>query len=87
MKDCTVKKWGMYGDEPPCIHLLSLRDFLEANNLEIYSEHGVDPSGWVNIHCPQCGRTYETLLRKRYNPVCDWCDMECSEGDMEDEEE
>ena len=69
------KKWGYYGDEPPCEHLLALRRFLEENEMTIWSEHGTNPFGWVNIHCSKCGRTYETVL-----------DEPWSDDDLEEEQ-
>lgn len=55
--------WGRYGSEPPCEHLIELREFLENNQITVWSEHGEEPAGWVNLHCTRCGRTYETTLR------------------------
>lgn len=55
--------WGKYGDEEPCVHLIALREFLQANCLAVYSEHGEQPSGWVNVFCDVCRRTYETTLQ------------------------
>jgi hypothetical protein len=54
--------WGFWGQEPPCAHLKALRRFIENSPLEVYSEHGEQPAGWVNIHCRKCHRTYETVL-------------------------
>ncbi len=53
--------WGDYGNEPACKHLLELRKFVEEKQMNVWSEHGVKPFGWVNVHCAHCGRTYETL--------------------------
>jgi len=58
----TQEVWGKYGDEPPCEHLLSLREFLVASGLCVYSEHG-EPDHWVNVHCAKCHRTYEVSFR------------------------
>lgn len=54
--------WGRFGDEAPCEHLLALRDFLEAQGLGVWSEHGEEPQGWVNVSCEACRRTYQTVL-------------------------
>lgn len=58
-------EWGDYGESGPCKHLLALRDFMKENWLDIWSEHGVEPDGWVNIGCGQCCRTYEAVLSDR----------------------
>lgn len=57
-----ASRWGYFGNRPPCAHLVALRAFLEASEMAVYSEHGEDPKGWVNVVCSQCARTYETTL-------------------------
>ena len=59
-------RWGYWGKEPPCEHLLALRDYLRQKQLEISSERGENPDGWVNIDCNRCHRCYETILREPY---------------------
>ncbi len=56
------KRWGYFGNEPPCNHLIELRSFLETFGLDVYSEHG-EPDRWVNVHCQQCHKTYEVSFR------------------------
>ena len=80
--DSDLRDWGTYGDEPPCVHLRQLRALLEASGLSIYSEHGVEPQGWVNVHCPHCGRTYETTLNHDWTEDED--ELEPEEGEEED---
>lgn len=66
------KEWGRYGNKPPCEHLIALRNFLAKTGLAIWSEHGEQPAGWVNVSCPHCHRTYETELhddRARLPPL------------------
>lgn len=53
-------EWGRYGQEPPCEHLIKLRDTLRENGLRVWGE--LTTGGWVNIHCQECGRTYEDVL-------------------------
>lgn len=60
-------KWGYFGEEPPCEHLLNLRAVLEQTGMEVWSEHGEQPSGWVNVYCGRCHRTYETVLREPWD--------------------
>jgi hypothetical protein len=60
--------WGVWGREEPCKHLLALRDFMKAQGLDAWSEHGTDPDGWVNVGCEKCGRTYEVVLSNRNVP-------------------
>jgi len=62
--------WGMWGSEEPCKHLKKLREFLEKNDMTVWSQHG-QPNGWVNVHCTDCSRTYETVLQE---PWCDECE-------------
>lgn len=50
-----------------CRHILDLRAYLESNGLSVWSEHGEQPSGWVNVHCEKCHRTEEITLRKSSN--------------------
>ena len=59
--------WGNWGGEPPCEHLLSLRNYLEDTGLSVYSEHGESPNGWVNVHCPKCHRTYGVTLQEPFH--------------------
>ena len=47
-----------------CKHLLALRRYLYDYSMEIWSEHGEEPAGWVNVSCPECRRTYEVVLRQ-----------------------
>lgn len=54
--------WGDYGSEPACEHLLALRAFLEKHKLSIHAEHA--DTGWCNVHCATCKRTYEVVLRE-----------------------
>jgi len=61
--------WGQYGKEPPCEHLLELRKFLEENEIDVWSEHGEMPMGWVNVHCEKCKRTYEVTLLKPFEDM------------------
>ena len=58
--------WGSFGSEPPCSHLLELREFLETNELNIYSEMSESPYGWVSVHCAECHKTYEVTLEKPF---------------------
>ena len=46
-----------------CKHLLALRAFLVDNGLKVWSEHGEEPAGWVNVSCGHCSRTYEITLK------------------------
>lgn len=55
--------WGRYGQEPPCEHLVALRNFLEASGLKVWAEHAESPWGWCNVHCSDCQRTYQTTLQ------------------------
>jgi hypothetical protein len=55
--------WGYYGDKPPCEHLVALRAYLEDTGITIWSEHAAEPAGWVNINCPHCQRTHQTVLQ------------------------
>lgn len=57
------ESWGRWGSEPPCEHLLELRNQLIKLDIGIHGEHSEQPHGWVNVHCGACGRTYETTLR------------------------
>lgn len=64
-----MKGWGYYNrNTPPCEHLVALREFLVRNRMSVWSEHGEGPWGWVNIHCGQCNRTYETVLQAPWYP-------------------
>jgi len=54
-------EWGFWGNEPPCEHMLALREFLIANWMDIWGEFTDD--GFVNVSCERCSRTYETTLR------------------------
>lgn len=56
--------WGMYGDKPPCEHLLALRKYLTEAKLSVYGEGTDEPEGWVNVCCAKCRRTYEVTLQK-----------------------
>lgn len=47
-----------------CKHIHELRMYLEAAGLSVWSEHGEQPWGWVNVHCEKCGRTEQITLRK-----------------------
>jgi hypothetical protein len=53
-------KWGFYGDKPPCEHLLALRAFLESMDMWVKGE--LTDTGWVNVHCRECARTYEVEM-------------------------
>jgi hypothetical protein len=66
--------WGMYGDKEPCGHLLALHQFLIENEMEIYGEGTEDPSGWVNVHCERCNRTYEVTLMDPWETGEEECD-------------
>lgn len=57
--------WGEYGEKKPCRHLLALRDFMKSTGMDVWSEHGTEPGGWVNIGCSSCRRTYEAVLSDR----------------------
>ena len=46
----------------PCIHILEVRDYCKRLGITIWSEHGEDPAGWVNIYCQTCHRTLESAL-------------------------
>lgn len=59
-----AKGWGRYGGEPPCTHLIMLVKRMRELGVAIWSEHGVQPDGWVNVSCEQCCRTYEVTLRE-----------------------
>lgn len=61
--------WGKYGGSGPCEHLIELRNTLARLRLAVWSEHGEDPAGWVNVNCEACGRTYETTLHLRREPL------------------
>ncbi len=63
--------WGHWAGEPPCEHLVELKDFLIKNKIRIWSELGQEPLGWVNINCEECSKTYQTILQE---PWCDECD-------------
>jgi hypothetical protein len=58
-----MKDWGNYGDQPPCEHLVTLREFLVRNRMSVYSEFSEEPYGWVDISCGSCKRTYQDVLR------------------------
>lgn len=62
-------RWGYSGDDPPCKHLLALRALLAEQKITIYSEHGEQPAGWVNIYCKQCGLIREDVLHDNYKPL------------------
>lgn len=51
-----------------CIHYANLLKFLKDNNLDIYSEQGESPQGWVNIHCRECGIIYQESLTGQLYP-------------------
>jgi len=59
-------KWGQWGDESACEHLLALREYLLANELSVSGEGTQNPRGWVNVHCARCNRTYEVTLQKPF---------------------
>ncbi len=48
----------------PCEHMLALAALAGVLRLRIYSEHGEEPAGWVNIHCYRCGAVCETDILK-----------------------
>lgn len=54
-------EWGRWGKEAPCQHMRDLLETLESNGLRIWSEHS--DTGWVNVHCAHCRRTYQVMLR------------------------
>lgn len=60
-------RWGHYGMEPPCEHLIALLDYLRRHRMDVWSEHGEDPPGWVNAYCETCHRTYNTTLDPNLN--------------------
>jgi len=60
--------WGFFGFEPPCEHLVALRQFLESSGLGIWGEDSLHPDGWVNVLCSHCHRTYEVTLREPFDP-------------------
>lgn len=61
------KQWGLYGSAPACEHLITLLRFLMDQEMDVWSEHGEEPSGWVNVNCHRCNRTYETTLDPNLN--------------------
>lgn len=75
------ESWGKYGSESPCEHLIALRNLLESTGMTVWSEHGESPSGWVNVSCESCRRTYETTLRPRYRGMSPeiWSDDDADE--------
>jgi len=48
-----------------CEHVLELEAIMRHSKIDIYSEHGEEPRGWVNVHCGECDRTYEIRLNTR----------------------
>ena len=77
--------WGMWGEQPPCEHLTALREFLEQHKLTVWSEHGEEPHGWVNVGCDVCRRTYETTLRPQEggydDPTVTWSNEDPEDAD------
>lgn len=53
----------MSDNESECEHVRALRKYLAVSEIEVYSEHGEEPAGWVNVRCERCKRVYETTLR------------------------
>lgn len=47
----------------PCEHVEALRVEMRTRRITIWSEHGEQPHGWVNVHCDLCKRTYEITMR------------------------
>lgn len=48
-----------------CEHVRELEALMRQMRLDVYSEHGEEPDGWVNVHCRRCHRTYEIRLDTR----------------------
>jgi len=46
-----------------CEHVKALHAYLREWQLDIYSEHGEEPQGWVNVHCRRCKKTFEISIR------------------------
>lgn len=62
MNEAAPDGWGKWGNEPPCEHLVALRNLLFLTGMCVYSEHG-EPDLWVNVSCEKCHRTYEVSFR------------------------
>jgi len=56
--------WGYWGNDPPCEHIIALRNFLIESGLSVYGENTESPRGWVNVNCEKCQKTYEATLQK-----------------------
>ena len=65
----TEEDWGRWDPDPPCAHLLALRNALASLQMAVWSEHGVEPSGWVNVRCTHCMKTYEICLHDDRDPL------------------
>ena len=48
----------------PCEHILELARIAKEMGISIWSEHGEQPAGWVNIFCEKCKGTCETAVLK-----------------------
>lgn len=62
--------WGNYGNEPPCTHLVGLRDYLMGNNMIITNDF-TEPHDWCSVYCSVCRKTYEVILKPRNGWECD----------------
>lgn len=67
------ESWGRWGKEPPCEHLLKLRDLLIEQGLTVWAKYA-EPNGWVKVHCKTCHKMYETTLQPDTNGV--WTDTD-----------
>jgi hypothetical protein len=48
-----------------CEHVKKLEKFLGKESLDVYSEHGELPDGWVNVYCDRCETTFQVRLRPK----------------------
>lgn len=48
-----------------CAHVEMLRTEMQRLGVTIWSEHGEQPAGWVNVHCRDCQLTFEVTMRPR----------------------
>jgi hypothetical protein len=55
-----------------CEHVTGLRAEMRARGIEIWSEHGEQPHGWVNVFCGICKRTFEVTMRPKHNSVAEY---------------
>jgi len=48
-----------------CEHVVKLEQYMRDNGIDVYSEHGEEPRGWVNVTCETCKSTFEIRLNTR----------------------